>query len=177
MNKQNPRYFQRGHSQNRNMHDEMSRQRHFRPEMKDYGLRSNQIHTPSSGFSYSDSDAYEADRAMNPNVRYVPGEPNRETVQRLSYHQSYDDSNRMDDADISDFVYEVLARHPEIDVSQIDIETRNKVVILEGLVETRRLKRLIEDVIYGLPPIRDVQNRLEVLPPDRDRRRIAHSLT
>ena len=73
-------------------------------------------------------------------------------------------------------MYNILLRHPDIDVSQIQVNTRNRVVTLQGLVETRRMKRLVEDAIFGIPFIRDIQNRIEVIPRDPDRRRMARSL-
>lgn len=160
------------------MHDDIAKERHFREDYPDYGLRSRYSHTPSSGYSYSGVDSYLDERSMNPNIRYVPDEPNRDIYNRWSDDQDFDfDLNRrMKDPDISDLVYNILLRHPEIDVSQIHIETRNRVVTLRGQVETRRMKRLIEDAIFGIPLIRDIQNRIEVLPRDPDRRRMARSL-
>ncbi|MEZ0392277.1 MAG: hypothetical protein ACAH59_08690, partial [Pseudobdellovibrionaceae bacterium] len=59
MNKQDPRYFQRQQQNRRNMHDDRSRSRHYRQDMPDYGLWGDRIHRPSSGFSYSDAEAYD----------------------------------------------------------------------------------------------------------------------
>lgn len=181
MKKNNPRQLNPNEDYGRRkMHFDRSRSRHIQAQTPDYGLRSDRIHTPSSGFGHSDVDSYDADRFMNPNVRYVPNEPNRdlsgqgfESDPRLARKDPY----RMSDTDISDLVYDVLARHPEIDVSRIDFEVRRGVVLLHGSVETRRMKRLIEDVIFGLPNIQDVQNRIEVPRHDPDRRRMARSLS
>lgn len=169
MYKNNPKYFQRNNLPEHQQHQNMSRQRHFREQMTDYGLRSqNRIHTPSSGFSYSDADSYETERSMN---------PNRDLYERWSSEdRNYDFNKKVSDHDLAEFVYGVLVRHPEIDAGQIDIEARRQVVLIRGQVETRRMKRLIEDVIYGLPGVRDVQNRIEVMDRDPDRRRIARSL-
>ncbi|MEZ0390935.1 MAG: BON domain-containing protein, partial [Pseudobdellovibrionaceae bacterium] len=163
----------------RNMHDDRSRSRHYRQDMPDYGLWGDRIHRPSSGFSYSDAEAYDFEQTMNPNVRYVPDEPNRDTSGAWAdwRRHNYNFQRRANDTMISQFVHDVLARHPDIDVSQVGISTQDRVVTLEGQVETRRMKRLIEDVIFGLPQIRDVQNRIEILPADRDRRRMARSLS
>lgn len=181
MRKNNHKEFDR-HSGDpyRQMHYDKSRSRHFSLDQADQGLRADQIHTPSSGFSYSEAERYEADRFMNPNVDFVPDEPNRDTTGRWSYRDQNQDQNfrgnrsrktpRMRDHEITNFVHEVLSKHPEIDVSQIGIQTRNKVVTLSGRVETRRLKRLIEDVVYGLPDVNDVQNQIEVEPPYVDHR-------
>lgn len=161
---------------------------HFSSRTQDYGLTSQNIrHGPSSGFTYSDAEQFRDDRAVNPNVRYVPGENNRD---ELDQWQDYDMRGRQDhpqqrpsrfrqrtDEDLLDFVHDVLSKHPDIDVSQIALSLDNGVVILRGLVETRRMKRLIEDVIIGLPGIHDVQNRIAIERQDPDRKRIAHSLT
>jgi hypothetical protein len=151
--------------------------RHYREQDPDFGLRSNRIHDPSSGFSYSDAELYENERAVNPNMSFVPDEPNRDYFDSWADNKFEGRSGKFNDQEIADIVYDVLDRHPDIDVSLVDIEVRDKIVILRGEVETRRLKRLIEDVIYGLPSIKDVQNRIHVRAQDPDRRRISRSLS
>jgi hypothetical protein len=189
MKKNNPREINpQSDLGRRQMHFDRSRNRHFNVATPDYGLRSDRIHRPSSGFSYSDAEISEDEHFMNPNVRYVPEEPNRDVwrtwsedpeMQRRFSEYDFDYSRhspREVDEALNDFIYNVLSRHPDIDVSQFGIQTRDGQITLRGAVETRRMKRLIEDVIYGLPGVRDVQNRLEVTPHDPDRHRMAHSL-
>lgn len=161
---------------------------HFSPRSRDYGLAFHgERHNPSSGFTYSQAEDFRSDRSVNPNVRYVPDENSRDELREwddydpqsfrsVRIQPSRQFSPRSDD-DVFDFVHEILSKHPDIDVSQIDMDVHDGVVHLQGMVETRRMKRLIEDVIFGLPGVHDVQNKIEVERPDPDRRRMARSLT
>lgn len=162
-----------------------SRYRHVTSDTVDYGLRSNVIHHPSSGYGYSDAESYEWDRAMNPNVRYVPGENNRDLSRRSRYaderreksHYGKGPKNyRRSDERIYEDVCEVLSIHPEIDASEISVDVDNGVVILEGSVETRRIRALTEEVVEGLFGVDEVENNLQVMERDRDMRRISRSL-
>lgn len=154
---------------------------HASPNTRDVGLADPHLrHSPSSGFDQSEAESFRYERSMNPNVHYVPGENNRDELREWAPKRGLG-SGRMprfrDDHEIDDFVYEVLSKHPDIDVSQLDFEVHQGVVTLHGLVETRRLKRLVEDVVYGLPGVHDVINQIQVQRHDPDRRRIARSLT
>ncbi len=185
MRKNNPRDFNRRSSrERRQLHYEKSRTRHYRPDEPDYGLRFGRIRTPSSGFSYSEAQEHEAQQFMNPNVDYVPEEPVRDTtgywtysaLPELGQNRRREERHRfyrptLDD-EITAYVHEVLYRHPDIDVSQIQIETHSGIVTLRGLVETWRMKRLIEDTIFGVPEVFDIQNQIEVQRSDPDRWRL-----
>lgn len=164
------------------------RYRHITSDSIDYGLRSDAIHTPSSGYSYSTAESYEWDRAMNPNVRYVPGENNRnlarewsreprEDRNQKSYYGRGPKNYRRTDERIYEDVCEVLSRHPDIDASEIIVDVDHGIVYLDGTVETRRVRALAEEVVEDLLGVQQVENNLEVLPRDRDLRRISHSLS
>lgn len=155
-----------------------SSSRHTNPSTRDFGLSTPLHHSPSSGFDHSEAESYIYERSVNPNVHYYEGENNRDEM-RIEEPATLTWSGRTrfgSDGEIFDLAHEVLSRHPEIDVSQLDLNVNHGVITLYGIVETRRIKRLIEDVIYGLPGVHDVLNRIEVEAYDRDRRRIAHSL-
>ena len=66
---------------------------------------------------------------------------------------------RSDDR-IRDEVCEALTRHPDIDASDVEIDVRGGEVTLRGMVDSRRTRRLAEDVIEDLPGVRDVHNEL-----------------
>jgi hypothetical protein len=144
----------------------------------DRGLSSkNSRHHPSSGFSHSPAESFRDDRSVNPNVRYVPDENNRDEMRVRSRSGDSRGDLKHDDRSIHDLVSEVLSRHPDIDVSQVESKVKHGVVTLKGEVETRRLKRLIEDVVFGLPGVHDVKNAIDVRREDPDRKRIARSLS
>lgn len=153
---------------------------HTSSETIDYGLRSNVIHTPSSGYGYSEAEEFEWERSTNPNIRYVPDEPNRDLARRWSRRQTFEGRGpknyRRSDERVFEDVCEVLSRHPFIDASEISISVKEGLVTLEGLVETRRVRRLAEEVIVDLLGVRDVENHIKVKPHDEDLHRIAHSL-
>ena len=63
---------------------------------------------------------------------------------------------------IRDEVCEALARHPEIDASEIEVQIENGEVTLRGTVADREQKWRAEDVVAGVYGVRDVYNRLRV---------------
>lgn len=69
---------------------------------------------------------------------------------------------RRSDDRIKEDVSEALSEHGWIDASDIDVKVRGGVVTLEGTVDSRRTKRLAEDVIDSVRGIHDVQNNLRI---------------
>jgi BON domain-containing protein len=68
------------------------------------------------------------------------------------------------DERILEDVSERLREHGEIDASNVTVRVEEREVALEGAVEDRRTKRLAEDVAASVRGVRDVQNRLRVVP-------------
>lgn len=66
------------------------------------------------------------------------------------------------DERICEDVSEILARHPAIDASEIEVNVKDGVVVLSGSVDHRRSKRLVEDVIDHVSGLKDVKNELNV---------------
>ncbi len=64
---------------------------------------------------------------------------------------------------IRDQVCERLMRHPEIDASDIEVTVDGGEVTLTGGVDSRRTKRLAEDVAEEAPGVTDVHNRLRIV--------------
>jgi len=64
------------------------------------------------------------------------------------------------DARIHDEVCEVLAAHPEIDASDVEVVVKDGEVTLDGSVGDRRTKRLAESVLDDVLGLHDVHNRL-----------------
>lgn len=71
---------------------------------------------------------------------------------------------RRSDERILDDVCQALERHPAIDASEIEVSCRNGEITLAGSVDTRRTRRLAEEVIEDLPGVRDVHNQLRAIP-------------
>ncbi|HKG90725.1 MAG TPA: BON domain-containing protein [Gemmatimonadaceae bacterium] len=69
---------------------------------------------------------------------------------------------RRSDDRIREEVNEALARHPDVDASDVEVRVENGVVTLSGVVEDRRQKRLAEDVVEDVFGVDDVDNGLKV---------------
>ena len=59
-------------------------------------------------------------------------------------------------------IHDRLTDHPGIDATSIDIEVDDSVVRLTGTVETRLMKRLVEDVIESVPGVTIIENYLKI---------------
>ena len=70
------------------------------------------------------------------------------------------------DERIREDVCEVLARHPGIDASEIEVDVKDGYVSLRGEVDSRFTKRRAEDVIEHISGVHDVRNELSVKRPD-----------
>jgi osmotically-inducible protein OsmY len=68
---------------------------------------------------------------------------------------------RSDDR-IKEDVNEMLARHDDIDPSEVEVKVENGAVTLEGTVPNRWMKRHMEDVVYSAFGVQDVHNRVRV---------------
>lgn len=66
------------------------------------------------------------------------------------------------DERIREEVCERLARHGEIDASEIEVQVREGEVVLQGQVDSRWTKRMAEDVIESVFGVREVNNQLRV---------------
>jgi osmotically-inducible protein OsmY len=81
---------------------------------------------------------------------------------------------RSDDR-IRDEVCESLARHPEIDASDIEVKVQNCEVTLTGNVTEREAKRLAEDVVERVFGVKDVQNQIKVKPDGTSDREVTRT--
>jgi osmotically-inducible protein OsmY len=59
-------------------------------------------------------------------------------------------------------VSERLERHGHIDASDIEVTVENGEVTLQGTVDSRRSKRLAEDVAESVYGVKDVHNQLRI---------------
>jgi len=70
---------------------------------------------------------------------------------------------RRSDERVREDVSETLSAHPEIDASEIEIEVKEGLVTLSGTVESRKIKRLVEDAIEAISGVQDIKNDLRVM--------------
>jgi hypothetical protein len=66
------------------------------------------------------------------------------------------------DERITEDVNEALARHPELDASDIEVTVMDREVKLSGIVEDRGQKRLAEDIAEDVFGVEDVNNDLKI---------------
>jgi hypothetical protein len=77
-------------------------------------------------------------------------------------------SYQRSDERIREDINETLTRHWGIDASDIEVKVQGGEVTLSGVVDTRTMRRLAEEIIENLPGVRDVRNELRV--PSQDHR-------
>lgn len=66
------------------------------------------------------------------------------------------------DERIREGVCEALTDDDSLDASHIEVTVRSGEVILAGTVEDRHSKRMAEDLVEGIPGVKDVQNQIKV---------------
>jgi osmotically-inducible protein OsmY len=66
------------------------------------------------------------------------------------------------DERIKDELSEQLARHPDIDPSEVEVRVNNGEVTLTGTVNDRESKRLAEDIAENVQGVKDVTNQIRV---------------
>lgn len=73
------------------------------------------------------------------------------------------------DERIREELNEALARHPEIDASDVEVRVQGGEITLTGTVPNRRAKRLVEDVAERVFGAKDVQNNVRVKAESQER--------
>jgi osmotically-inducible protein OsmY len=69
---------------------------------------------------------------------------------------------RRSDQRIEEDVNEALTQNSHLDASNIEVKVDQGVVTLTGTVDTRRDKRLAEDIADSCPGVNDVDNQIRV---------------
>jgi hypothetical protein len=69
---------------------------------------------------------------------------------------------RRSDDRIAEDVNDRLTRHPDVDASEVECHVKDGVVTLSGTVDSRRTRRLAEEIIEDISGVRDVENHLKV---------------
>jgi osmotically-inducible protein OsmY len=70
------------------------------------------------------------------------------------------------DTRLREEVCEHLWRGAHVDVSEVSVEVRQGIVMLEGSVPNREMKYAIEDIVASCHGVRDVENRIRVMSGD-----------
>ncbi len=70
------------------------------------------------------------------------------------------------DERIRDDAFVRLTRHGRLDASQINVEVNNGELTLDGMVRSRREKRMAEELVESIPGVADVHNHLHVTHQD-----------
>jgi hypothetical protein len=63
---------------------------------------------------------------------------------------------------IKEDVCERLTYYGQLDASNIEVEVENGEVILKGTVDSRRSKRMAEDIAESVSGVRDIHNQLRI---------------
>lgn len=83
-------------------------------------------------------------------------------MQRGQYFGRGPKNYRRTDERIEEEVNETLTRHGAIDASDIEVKVKDGEVILTGHVDSRRAKRLAEEIVEELSGVREVNNQIRV---------------
>jgi hypothetical protein len=108
---------------------------------------------PSTGYGYGPARSYIGDQG---DARWV-NQP-RQGAFAGRGPRNY----KRSDERIREDVNERLTRHPELDAVDVDVRVSNCQVVLMGVVEDRRAKRLAEDIAEDVWGVDDVRNELKV---------------
>lgn len=76
---------------------------------------------------------------------------------------------RRSDARIREDVCDRIERSGWVDASDVEVQVHDGEVTLTGTIESRRAKRLVEDIVDSVSGVRDVHNRLRIVERRRER--------
>ena len=80
---------------------------------------------------------------------------------KLGFRKGPKNYRRTDDR-IQEDICERLWADSSLDVGDVEVHVRDRVVRLEGTVRLRRMKHDIEDIAANCPGVEDVENRIRV---------------
>jgi hypothetical protein len=76
-------------------------------------------------------------------------------------------NHRRGDDRIREDICEELTASGDVDATEIEVEVLEGEVTLNGSVDSRAAKREAEDLVYRIPGVRDVYNRIKVVSMER----------
>ena len=107
-----------------------------------------------SGAGRGDEYTRDVDRSRGGYGDNRPGPP--------SYRGRGPKNWRRSDEAIRELVNERLTDHDDVDATDIEVAVENAEVTLNGLVTSRREKRIAEDIAWSCGGVHDVHNRLRI---------------
>ena len=72
------------------------------------------------------------------------------------------------DARILEDVCEKLTLDPVIDAREVSIEVEHRIVRTSGTVESRQMKRIVEDIALTVWQVEDVDNQIQIAPANQE---------
>jgi hypothetical protein len=72
------------------------------------------------------------------------------------------------DARILEDVCEKLTLDPVIDAREVSVEVEDGVVRTSGTVESRQIKRMVEDIALTVWGVKDVDDQIQIAPADQE---------
>lgn len=144
---------------------------------QDYGSSSSAMGRSWSGTDDGASQGYGASQgsygtSRDMNYGYQSQDPQYRTQADYRGQESRGHSGKgpkgykRSDEKIHDEVCDLLTTHYDIDASELEVEVKEGVVTLGGAVESRRIKRLAEDLVADMNGVKDVRNQIKVLSHD-----------
>ncbi|HYR28137.1 MAG TPA: BON domain-containing protein [Thermoanaerobaculia bacterium] len=97
-------------------------------------------------------------------IRVTDGSSMSTAGERPSFRGRGPTNYRRSDERLRQLISERLEDHEAIDATDMEVEVRDGVVTLTGTVDSRRTKRLAEDVALITTGVLDVQNALKIDP-------------
>jgi len=117
---------------------------------------------PSTGYGYGTAGTYLGGPAQGYSEHERGERWGRAQRGQQSFVGRGPRSYKRSDERIKEDINERLTRHPDIDASDVEVRVSNCEVVLSGVVEDRRAKRLAEDIAEEVWGVDDVRNELKV---------------
>ncbi|MBC7466468.1 MAG: BON domain-containing protein [Bdellovibrio sp.] len=103
----------------------------------------------------------------------VWGAPNTQSLYGEHNGKGPKNYRRSDDR-VREDVSEALAHHGGIDASEVEVSVSEGVVTLSGTIESRQMKRMIEESIEHMSGVQDIKNELKVEESSASKRSSAY---
>lgn len=138
-----------------------------------YGDQSGQQQYGGGRSQYGQNSQYGSQSSQSygqgSNTTGVWGAPNTQSLYG-EHHGKGPKSYRRSDDRVREDVCEALAHHGGIDASEVDVSVAEGVVTLSGTIDSRQMKRMIEETIEHMSGVQDIKNELKVEESSSSRR-------
>lgn len=128
----------------------------------------------NESFSLDHDNNYESNTNFSSNTN--PSSGSNYNQNKLNTHSGLSSKNygkgplgyKRSDEKIKEDVCNTLYIHHEIDASEIEVSVLAGTLKLSGFIGSRKLKRLVENIVENLPGVEDVQNLLIISYKDNN---------